>query len=88
MNDFKEYPTTLGEARSDRTNCSKDWSPRDCLISILRDIDSGLISPDKLIVITHYDETDEMDEYTRACYAGDVSLVERMGLLETAKTLV
>ena len=39
--EFKNYPVTLGEARSDRSQSAHDWVPRDVLIDILRQIDNG-----------------------------------------------
>lgn len=50
MNDFSGHPVSLGERRAEREmDCSK-WSPRDLLISMLREIDSGEIQPDAMIV--------------------------------------
>lgn len=39
--DFADHPQTVGEIRSDKTQAAKDWSIRDMLICLLRDIDSG-----------------------------------------------
>lgn len=39
--DFADHPQTVGEIRSDKTQNAKDWSIRDMLICLLRDIDSG-----------------------------------------------
>jgi len=50
-NDFSEHPVTIGELRSEQPNSGgSDWSPRDVLISVLRDLDSGLIEPKALLV--------------------------------------
>ena len=45
---FANYPESLAEVRSG-SNAAL-WGPRDVLISVLRDLDSGRISPDALIV--------------------------------------
>lgn len=47
---FTNYPQSLNELRSRRSGNAADWSPRDALIQMLRDIDSGVIRPDALIV--------------------------------------
>ena len=38
---FKDYPQTIGEIRSDKTDRASDWAPRDALIDLLRRIDNG-----------------------------------------------
>lgn len=39
--DFKDHPPSITEIRSDKTGRGADWTPRDALIRLLRDIDSG-----------------------------------------------
>jgi len=41
MTDYKDHPPTIGELRSDKTQSCSDWTPRDVLIQVLREIDSG-----------------------------------------------
>lgn len=48
--DFKNYPKSVTEIKSDKSNKASDWKPRDVLIDMLRMIDSGEISPSVLIV--------------------------------------
>ena len=43
IDNFKDYPVTIGEARSDKTESPTDWTPRDALITLLRRIDNGLV---------------------------------------------
>lgn len=50
--DFSEAPVSIGEVRSDRSNLAKDWTPREALVSMLRDIDSGKRNPEELMIIT------------------------------------
>lgn len=38
---FANHPPTIGELRSDKSQAAKDWSIRDMLICLLRDIDSN-----------------------------------------------
>ena len=41
MDDYKNHPPTIGEIRSDRSGLAIDWSIRDMLVALLRDIDNG-----------------------------------------------
>lgn len=47
---FVNYPPSVNELRSARSGDAADWSPREALIQMLRDIDAGVIKPDALIV--------------------------------------
>lgn len=47
---FNNYPPSLTELRSRRSGNAADWTPRDALIQMLRDIDSGTVRPDALVV--------------------------------------
>lgn len=51
MDDFSEHPKTIGEVRAGKTENAKDWSPRDVLVRMLRQIDSGQIKPEQLMVL-------------------------------------
>lgn len=42
--DFKDHPPSITEIKSDKSNRGSDWTPRDALIALLRDIDSGNIN--------------------------------------------
>lgn len=48
MDDFTKYPVTIGELKKDSS--AHSWSPRDCLVSVLRAIDSGESKPEVLVV--------------------------------------
>jgi hypothetical protein len=48
---YADHPPTIGELRSDRSDCASDWSPRDLLISVLREIDSGALNLDALVLV-------------------------------------
>lgn len=48
--DFADYPETIGQRRSNNSWNACDWSPRDVLIDMLRQIDRGVIKPDALVV--------------------------------------
>lgn len=46
---FADHPTSLGEARAQRTGSGAQWTPRDALIAVLRDIDAGKVTIDALV---------------------------------------
>lgn len=41
MADFADYPVSISERRAEASGKAKDWSPRDALIAVLRDLDAG-----------------------------------------------
>lgn len=49
--DFSGYPVSLAEARADKERDCRLWAPRDALINLLRDIDSGKIRADALVCV-------------------------------------
>ena len=51
MTDYKDHPPSVTELRSEKTNDAADWTPRDALITALRDIDSGRQEPTCLVII-------------------------------------
>jgi len=50
MSNFSGHPPTIGEIRSGRSQSASDWTPRDVLIRVLRDLDQGRIAPEVLLV--------------------------------------
>lgn len=48
---FKDYPKSVTEIKSAKTNKASDCLPRDVLIETLRDIDSGALKTKHLIVV-------------------------------------
>ena len=50
LENFADHPPTVGEMRSEKNQSMRDWQPRDVLISILRDIDSGKLPIDMIVV--------------------------------------
>ena len=41
MDDFSNFPKKITEVRAGKSKSAGDWTPRDALISLLREIDSG-----------------------------------------------
>jgi hypothetical protein len=48
---FADYPQSIAELRSDKTDAASDWTPRDLLIAMLRDIDAGKIDLDGMVLV-------------------------------------
>lgn len=57
---YKDAPKSITEIKADRAHSAKLWTPRDCLIATLREIDSGQINPTGLAIC--YVETDKDGE--------------------------
>lgn len=83
MDDFRNHPATMGELRLARDGNSSSWKPRDVLIDMLRQIDSGDVNPSHLILVW----TDDEDELIWA-QAGSQPTFAQMGMLERAKQLI
>ena len=82
---FKDYPQTIGEIRSNKTDSAGDWSPRDALIDMLRRIDSGVNIPS--LVISFY-VIHEDNEATTHYVASTKQRNEALGLLARTTWLV
>ena len=54
---YADYPISIGELRSEQTEQSCDWTARDALIDVLRQIDNGLTVT--TMVISYVEETEE-----------------------------
>lgn len=48
--DFADVPQSIGELRVARERNAAAWSPRDVLVSLLREIDSGQVKPTAMVV--------------------------------------
>lgn len=47
---FKDHPVSVAEVRSDKSQSASDWTPRDALVATLRDIDSGKLSVEAIVI--------------------------------------
>ena len=52
---FAGAPQTVGEIRSDKSKSARDWTPRDVLVSLLREIDRGEVVPTDLVLFFRED---------------------------------
>ncbi len=81
---FANYPRSISEVRSKRSGNAADWSPRDMLISVLRDIDSGILKPESMVIVFR----DQCKVGSRTdFYAACEDFIVMTGLLESAKLL-
>jgi hypothetical protein len=55
---FADAPLSVAEIRSDKSANGADWTPRDALIATLREIDSGKLKPDALVIAMREPTTD------------------------------
>ena len=65
MDDFSKAPKSVAEARAERTESTKSWTPRDALVSILREIDAGRLDA-KTVFIAYRDESTERTHFVAA----------------------
>lgn len=79
---YVNYPHSVNELRAARSGNAADWSPREALLQMLRDIDSGEIKPDALLV--SFREKTERGFHTSYCAACPDSSV-LIALLEHTK---
>jgi hypothetical protein len=78
---YADHPLSLAEIKSEREHDAALWTPRDCLIDLLRKIDNGM-EVDTLIVC--YRRVDVPKE-SRACFtqATQDGLIS-LGLMQAA----
>jgi hypothetical protein len=81
MDNFRDSPQTIGELRATRTQDNSDWSPRDTIIYMLREIDSGRFKPSKVIAV--WAEGGDLRIVQAGC-----SEIEAVGMLEMGKAMV
>lgn len=81
---FADVPVALAEKRAERDQNASSWTPRDALVSILREIDSGRLKVD-LIWIGHAERQEEtiLSSYLTA---GGMNQFETSGMIEVLKT--
>jgi len=84
---FAHMPVSLTEVKSERSLDARDWTPRDVLVQLLREIDSGEREVSALFV--GWREDSEHDG-RRSCdhkfsRAGGQSIFEDVGLVEGIK---
>ncbi len=91
MDDFSNHPRTIGELRTERDDKSRNWTVRDMLISLLRDIDSGKGEYQKadraVLIIGNIDPQDNSTDI-QVLRAQTGSPWESMGMLHEAMAIL
>lgn len=82
--DYSDYPRSVSEIRSDRTCKSSDWTPRDLLISLLRDIDSGERDVESIFIAASVRDADPSN-YEPFFAVAAASPFVALGVVEAAK---
>jgi hypothetical protein len=81
MDDFSEYPMSLGEKRAAKQHDAGKWTVRDALIAALRDIDSGRFDPQHCVLAFAIIEGSNTQVETFNCFPSSFYAV---GLLQAA----
>lgn len=64
MDNYKDYPISVSEQRAADEHDAALWTPRDLLLSMLRDIDNGTKAPTDIVLC--YAEGENEGGYMRA----------------------
>lgn len=67
---FADYPKSISAVRADKSESSRDWSPRDALIDALGRIDTGELKPMCLSILIATENEDGSDQTTHVIRAG------------------
>jgi len=80
MENFADAPVSITEARSNKLNDARLCTPRDILVEMLREIDSGASSPQIMMIVyrTKPDENERTVVNRKA--AGPATWTEFLGL--------
>jgi len=82
--EYRDYPKSLGEVKSAKSMDSADWTPRECLINMLREIDNGL-NVDLLIISLRYKDGDKSRfRFSQSSNSG----IDSVGLLHHNATMM
>lgn len=68
---FANVPLSLNELRANKTQKASNWTPRDCLIDLLRRIDKGELVIENLICSF---ETPDDYQFSNACMSNEKAI--------------
>lgn len=85
---FSDYPESLATARAHSESDARLWTPRDALLEVLKDIDSGVANPTQIIIVYEQDPPEGKQQDTTYVAAGVRNCKDALGLLEYAKLSV
>ena len=83
---FADYPKSLSEIAADKADDCRKWTPRDLLISLLRQIDAGEIEPSSMLVC--YEAMNEDDEGDQFIALSGMRRTHAIGMLTTAAAVM
>lgn len=81
---FADEPPSITSLRSRKSGNGSDWTPRDALIDVLREIDAGACNPTDLFIgmVSQGKDADHIKpEYRSAC----ASLLNTLGVIELSR---
>lgn len=73
---FDDAPVSVSEIRASRSLSAADWSPRDCIVNMLRQIDSGELELDAVCIV--YSNTDNESGFQ----VSSPNLITTIGMLQ------
>jgi hypothetical protein len=80
-------PISLGAKRALKTNDNRQWTPVECLLDCLNDIQSGKTSCNKLLVL-RLDTDDGGEKFSLGYHAANIKASEILAALEVAKAII
>lgn len=83
---FANTPMSLSEARASRSQSARDWTPRDALIELLRQIDRGEVRIDQLVMAYRCVDADSSTRTTFSAAVPDLNA--GLGLLTRGAYLI
>lgn len=84
MEDYKNAPESISELKAYSTENMADWTPRDVLVSLLRDIDSGMYEEIDCMVVAFRERKNGGGLSSRFRQCGP-DIQTSMGLMEIVK---
>lgn len=86
MNEFADHPISLAERRANDAADAGKWSPRDAILSVLRDIDSGKLKVETVVIAML--TVNPEGKATKYAVAGAGGLTGALGVLDRAAYLM
>lgn len=77
---FARHPITISEMRARKSGESVDWTPRDVLLWLLRNIDQGEVGPPRQLIVVMEHESGGV-----GYAAATKDTLSRLGLMDVAK---
>jgi hypothetical protein len=71
---FANYPKSIGEIKSEQTKDASYWTPRECLIDLLRQIDNGANISTLIICYRQNVDGEDRGRYSQSTKDGLVTI--------------